>query len=132
MRILSQFEKIVVVSTGKSWRVDGLLEAADLTGLDLEILEQPDWSNHDVDVFRKATEKASKPNLGPGQARCWLGHIHALHEVIKERWSTALIMEDDADWDISIKQQLAMIAPLIRKVTNSTAALDLEMPYGDA
>ena len=38
-------------------------------------------------------------------------------------------MEDDVDWDIAIKDQLSLVAPLIRQITNSTDDRDL-WPYG--
>ena len=39
--------------------------------------------------------------------------------IIDEGWSTALILEDDADWDINIKGQLRMFANISRVLTNA-------------
>ncbi|KAH8893447.1 hypothetical protein GQ53DRAFT_822129 [Thozetella sp. PMI_491] len=126
------FEKIVVVSSGTSWRVDGLIEAARFTGIGLEIPKQPEWSDKEVDAFRGADSDGKAKKLGPGQARCWLGHLNAMHEMLTQHWTTALIVEDDADWDIAIKNQVAALAPVIRKVSNSSETGSQWSPYGDS
>ncbi|AEO59859.1 glycosyltransferase family 25 protein [Thermothelomyces thermophilus ATCC 42464] len=58
-----------------------------------------------------------------------MGHLHTLKTIIDKRWMTALILENDADWDIEIKKQLALVAPHIRAVTNSTSH-GQPQPYG--
>ncbi len=45
---------------------------------------------------------------------------------------TALMLEDDADWDIEIKKQLFLVAPHIRAITNSTSSRGQPQPYGSA
>jgi hypothetical protein len=52
--------------------------------------------------------------------------------MLKSKWTTVLIMEDDADWDITIKHQLSVIAPLIREVSNATENENPWSPYGNA
>jgi hypothetical protein len=39
--------------------------------------------------------------------------------VIDEKWSTVLILEDDADWDVNIRSQLAMLAERTRTMSNA-------------
>ncbi|KAI1772261.1 hypothetical protein F4818DRAFT_454124 [Hypoxylon cercidicola] len=125
------FERIVVVSSGSSWRVDGLTRAAELTGLDLDIPLQPNWSYEEVDKFRGLTGQQPHSNLGRGQAKCWLGHLNALRYIVEHGWASALIMEDDTDWDIAIKYQMSLIAPHISTVTNSISSGELQ-PYGNS
>jgi hypothetical protein len=127
-----------VVTTGTSWRLSGLHTAATFTGLNLTAPKQPDWTEEEVNVFRrkKKTPSASSARreevygIGPGQARCWLGHLNALRNVIANGWATALIMEDDADWDIKIKEQMKLVAPMIKELTNATRSSN--SPYGDS
>ena len=96
-------------------------------------MQQPEWSSYEVDVFRGVNASRGKSHLGPGQARCWLGHLNVLHEILVSKWATALIMEDDADWDIAIKEQVAMVEPMIRQITNSTDDTHgQKSPYGNA
>lgn len=59
--------------------------------------------------------------------------------VIDEGWSSALIVEDDADWDINIKSQLEMLANKTRTLGNSrnneaeriTSDTPISSPYGN-
>lgn len=137
--MLRQFEKVVVVSTGQSWRIEGLAEAAKLSGIELEIPSQRQWTTDEVDRFRRYQASGGKDTIGPGQAQCWLGHLNVLHAALARKWATVLVMEDDVDWDIAIKEQLEKLAPLIRSV--SEAAWPLvdggslssrhASPYGD-
>ncbi|KAI0452494.1 hypothetical protein F5B21DRAFT_483204 [Xylaria acuta] len=124
------FEGIAVVSTGWSWRSEGLLDAANFTGLKVDIPNQPEWSPHEVNAFR-GLDDVTGEKLGPGETQCWLGHINVWSHAVEHNWTTLLVLEDDVDWDISIKQQLALVAPAIRKITKSTI-YSTEQPYGDA
>ncbi|KAK9426084.1 hypothetical protein SUNI508_12628 [Seiridium unicorne] len=36
----------------------------------------------------------------------WRGHLNAIHEIVRRNLTSALILEDDADWDIRIKDQM--------------------------
>ncbi|KAI3247015.1 CAZyme family GT25 [Penicillium roqueforti] len=123
------FERIAVVSSGTSWRLHGLVEATEFTNLYIDVPSQPVWTDTEVDEFRGYRVHGRHGELGPGQARCWLGHLNIWRQMLLQKWSTALIMEDDADWDITIKQQLLRVAPLIQEVTGAT---DWSSPYGNS
>lgn len=133
-----KFERLVVVTTGPSWRLSGLLSAANLTGLDLTAPKQPAWTEEEINIFRqkkryRPTESSLAEDaygIGPGQAGCWLGHLNAMKTVAQNGWATALIMEDDVDWDIKIKEQMQLVAPMLKALTN--AASDSHSPYGDS
>jgi hypothetical protein len=120
----------VVVSTAASWRTEGIYRAAERTNLDLVIPIQPNWTTEEVDRFRGAEVKERNSRLGPGQARCWLGHLNAVREILTRGWSTALVMEDDSDWDVMIKQQMSLVAPMIRVLLQSDTGPS-KSPYGD-
>jgi len=139
---VSKFEKVVIVSTGPSWRIDGLNQAARRTGIDIDIPSQRQWTTEEVEAFRGTdnnnSNSSSKSRIGPGQAQCWLGHLNVLHTMLAQGWATALVMEDDMDWDVSIKQQLEQLAPLIRTVFpsggddgNMNRPPRPNSPYGD-
>ncbi|KAE8342740.1 hypothetical protein BDV24DRAFT_150316 [Aspergillus arachidicola] len=125
------FEKIAIVSTGTAWRLDGLLKAAKYTHVDLEVPLQPPWSDDEVDVFRGKGVPGRAGHIGRGQARCWLGHLNIWREMIAQNWATVLVMEDDADWDVAVKQQLLRVSPLIRQVSGDKGQVDWS-PYGKA
>ncbi len=100
--LTAQFHAILALSTGTSWRQEGLLAAARLTDLDIVIPQQPSWSEEFVSAFQRFGEpNAIRPNRG--SALAWLAHLDMLKLVIQSRLASALIMEDDVDWDVGIK-----------------------------
>ncbi|KAI1614529.1 hypothetical protein EDD36DRAFT_230957 [Exophiala viscosa] len=62
---------------------------------------------------------------------CWRAHLNVLQKMVNEKVATALIFEDDADWDVSFKQQLVQFARGSRYISQ-TAENDVpKSPYGD-
>ena len=49
--------------------------------------------------------------------------------IIERNVSTALVLEDDADWDVTFKHQLAVLARGVRYVLAENSH-DLAAPYG--
>jgi hypothetical protein len=68
------FGTILAVSHTHSPRRASLLWAANLTGLDIVIPLQPEWTEGDLEAF-KADKESS---VSRGSALAWLGHLHAL------------------------------------------------------
>jgi len=102
------FEKIFVIGLKeRSDKRDALALMASVTGVKLEWIE----GVKGADVPDKALplgwdrEKMSDSNLGS-----WRGHMEAIKRIVDEDLSSALIMEDDMDWDIAIKNQLYQFA----------------------
>ena len=62
-----------------------------------------------------------------GYSLSWLGHLNAIREASK--YSTSLIVEDDADWDIELRTQTPRIAPAVRNVSESADDIT-QAPYG--
>jgi hypothetical protein len=67
------FGAIVVVSRDGSERRHALLQAANVTNIDLTIPVQPQWTEGDVERFRDKETGVQK-----GSALAWLGHHNAL------------------------------------------------------
>lgn len=87
-------------------------KAALLTGLEIQYPPQPIWSDSDVEDLK---ENNGVGSLNTGSALCWLGHLHMLREAT--RFTSALIIEDDADWDVHIRAQTARVAEAVRNLT---------------
>lgn len=60
----------------------------------------------------------------------WRGHMNAIRAIIENRLSSALIMEDDMDWDVNIKSQLAKFAPGARQIADTSSSPAPDSPYG--
>jgi len=97
------FQKVMVLSRHPSWRTRGLRAAANITQIELTIPAQPRNPKELVEAFQR---------IGPddlihpltGSATAWLAHIDMIKFVIASGFETALIMENDVDWDISCER----------------------------
>ncbi|ETS86986.1 hypothetical protein PFICI_00814 [Pestalotiopsis fici W106-1] len=107
------FERLVALSTGPSWRTRGLNRAADLSGLDFTIPFQPRNPDELVHAFQSlGSPQDRKPP--DGSARAWLSHLDLLKYIIASGFETALVVEDDVDWDVRIKQQMTLVSDNLR------------------
>lgn len=59
-----------------------------------------------------------------GTARAWRSHLNVLRRIVDENISSALILEDDVDWDLRIKAQMHDFAaaswPLIQPLAGTS------------
>ncbi|CAM1503736.1 Fc.00g013270.m01.CDS01 [Cosmosporella sp. VM-42] len=60
----------------------------------------------------------------------WRGHMDALRKIVDTGISSALILEDDMDWDVHLKGQLDAVARGARHVLRERSSMP-ESPYGD-
>lgn len=114
------FDEILVVTAGfHDWRAQGLKAAAERTGLAVTFLQQPSWTDKQKKAFHRG-DKYESWSI-PGSTGCWLGHLHALKHFLSTKQTTALILEDDADWDVEIKNQVIRAQDFLRKLTEPAA-----------
>ncbi|KAK2628995.1 hypothetical protein QTJ16_002098 [Diplocarpon rosae] len=122
------FERVFAVGLAeRSDKRDALMLISSLTGFRINWIEGVRGES----VVDKALPygvdrvKLWETNLGS-----WRGHINAVRTIVEEGISTALIMEDDMDWDVRLKDQLQDIAAGTRTLqplrTHPSAS-----PYGD-
>ncbi|KAH8903875.1 hypothetical protein BR93DRAFT_884624 [Coniochaeta sp. PMI_546] len=87
-------------------------------------------------------KKLMETNLGS-----WRGHMDAVRRMVEEGIETALILEDDVDWDVRLKPLLEVVATGVRSVSaslpdalfpsgrrsrsRSSSSADPASPYGD-
>ena len=62
-------------------------------------------------------------------AGCWRAHMNAAASILDNNLSSALIIEDDSDWDISLKTQLTLFALGSRHILNSSTSSEPLSPY---
>lgn len=62
---------------------------------------------------------------------CWRAHINAAASILDNNLSSALILEDDADWDVSLKNQLTQFALGTRHILDAPTSSEPLSPYGD-
>lgn len=110
------FGNIYAVSREGSPRRHSLIEAVALTNLDITIPVQPSWTDQEIaDIY--ASENST---MTRGSALAWLGHRNVLENFLSSSDETALILEDDVDWDTRIRtQQIPQTAYAIRELLTS-------------
>ena len=103
------------------------MAAAKYSGLDLEIPKQPHSTDEMVDAFQKLGPVTGKHPLR-GEAITWLAHLDLVKYVVANDLDTVLILEDDVDWDVTVKDQMRLISEAVRDFTY--VDLDDPTPYG--
>ncbi|KAJ9497739.1 hypothetical protein LTR99_007372 [Exophiala xenobiotica] len=66
-----------------------------------------------------------------GEVGCWRSHLNIMQKMVQNRISSALIFEDDADWDVALKAQMRQFALGSRWLINDTDNKAPHSPYGD-
>jgi hypothetical protein len=95
-------------------RRDGLTLQAALSSMEIEFIDSSDSKDIPDTALPTMDGHDRLPSPVTGS---WRGHVHALQEVVRRNLTSALIMEDDTDWDIRIRQQLQNLARSSRALT---------------
>ncbi|KAL8684951.1 MAG: hypothetical protein Q9218_008058 [Villophora microphyllina] len=106
------FERVFVINLPERYdKLDAFSLASSLTGF-----------RHDVIEGIKGSTIVNKtlPSLE---------NLPTKNRIVRDRISTALVLEDDSDWDVSFKEQLADFATGARYVQSTTKKP--HSPYGD-
>ncbi|RDA88590.1 hypothetical protein CP532_5900 [Ophiocordyceps camponoti-leonardi (nom. inval.)] len=120
------FGRIYAVSKTGSSRRRRLIRASNVTELHITIPLQPNWTSHELDEFRLPEEDFKISN---GSILAWLGHLHALRQFIESDDETALLLEDDVDWDVRLRSvQMPLLSSALGKLL--PASVSAAYPYG--
>ncbi|ATZ56580.1 hypothetical protein BCIN_13g04170 [Botrytis cinerea B05.10] len=121
------FEKVVVIGLReRSDKWDAMVLSASLTGFEVEFA---DGIKGD-EVVDKAKPPPGHFSNG-GAMGPWRGHMNVIRSIIERKLASALIMEDDVDWDIRLRTQLPEFAKGIRTLSRMPHSQRQHSPYGD-
>ncbi len=124
------FERVMLVNLPKRTdKLDASSLAASYTGFNFTVVE----GVRNEDVAPVSLPWNFDPN-GNNVHGCWRAHLNAMRTVVREGLSSALIIEDDSDWDINLKAQLPPIAAGTQKLLQNAsrpASYTPHSPYGD-
>ncbi|KAK0701557.1 hypothetical protein B0T21DRAFT_300364 [Apiosordaria backusii] len=116
------FQKIFVLNLPeRTDRRDAMTLVAALSKLDVTWIDGIDGKDVPDRVLPGDSwdKKISKGNKGS-----WRAHMNALQRIIQDNMTSAFILEDDADWDVRIKQQLQVFAQAARAFTQPTSDIE--------
>ncbi|KAL8734425.1 MAG: hypothetical protein Q9181_003205 [Wetmoreana brouardii] len=120
------FEKILVINLPeRTDRRDSLTLTAAVSNIQLDFIQ----AVHGESIAPKARPN----NLTYAELGNWRSHVTALRTIIENDYTTALILEDDADWDIALRSQLRSYASITRHLaTPADPSTPLtSSPYGN-
>ena len=111
-------EKIIVVNMlSRGDRRDRMSLLAAHTGIDIEYSDGV--KGDEVDSKAVPPHWDTGKNMSPGNLGSYRSHIVALRRIVEQGYRTAMIMEDDLDWDLGIKDQLRLFATHLRSISSS-------------
>jgi len=98
-------------------RRDIMALMASITNLKLTFVDA--WTKKPVE---KAMPNEHNPNLKDVEYACWRSHADAWRKVVEEGWTTAMILEDDVDWDGGVKESMSLAWEALRNITGDPEA----------
>ncbi|CAJ2502572.1 Uu.00g099660.m01.CDS01 [Anthostomella pinea] len=108
------FQNIYVIGLPtRTDRRDGMRLQAALSNMDIEFMD----AVYPKDVLDKAVPAMSADKLQGPPLGTWRAHINVIHEIVRRNLTSALILEDDSDWDIRVRHQLRDFALSARALT---------------
>ncbi|KAI1873785.1 uncharacterized protein JN550_003054 [Neoarthrinium moseri] len=121
------FSNVFVVGLPeRSDKRDALALTSALTGFQVEFVDGVKGES----VPDKAVPfKADRQSLWENNLGSWRGHMNAVRRIVEENLESALIMEDDMDWDVRLRAQLEQVAMGVRTILPSGS--NSRSPYGD-
>ncbi|KAK5703850.1 hypothetical protein LTR97_002863 [Elasticomyces elasticus] len=88
--------------------------AAHLTDLHVEYVDGV------TEVDRRTLPPGGNPKAKIGVLGSWRAHLNVMRMIVEQNISTALVLEDDSDWDIRIKSQMRVFAKASRLLLQPT------------
>ncbi|KAI9800393.1 MAG: hypothetical protein M1825_004163 [Sarcosagium campestre] len=153
------FEKIFVVSLPeRSDRRDGISLQAGVSNMSVEFMDGR--KGQDI-ADKALPDGVNREKFPANPLGCWRGHMDTIERfvlyplfsavvrrivnpypyarqanvcidsIVRENLTSALIMEDDVDWDIRLKSGLTDFAQGVRYLQGTPKDAVLESPYGD-
>ncbi|KAH7369750.1 hypothetical protein BKA65DRAFT_561042 [Rhexocercosporidium sp. MPI-PUGE-AT-0058] len=126
------FERVFAVGLSeRSDKRDALALISSLTGFKIDWVE----GVHGNTVIDKALPfGVDRVKLWENNLGSWRGHMNAIRtrirSIVEQGIATALIMEDDMDWDVRLKSQLQLIAHGAQSLQGSNRRTP-NSPFGD-
>lgn len=113
------FQRVFVINLpSRRDKRHGMLLASKVTGFDIEVINGVDPST--ISNTSLPAKYTSERPLKAGALGCWAAHMDFLAKVIEDDLSTALVLEDDVDWDVRLLTQLKDFAAMSNAILATT------------
>jgi hypothetical protein len=115
------------INGNNAGRLEGLLRAADRTRIKVQIPKQSRYVKSEVDGMYDGEARGFSETRIEKMGKAWISHLNVLRHVVAQNYTSALILEDDADWDVSIRSQALLIASATQQLSKAPT---LTTPWG--
>lgn len=92
--------------------------AAAVSGLEVEFVNGVVGADMDPKTYHL---EGGGRDLSPPELGIWRAHLNVYREIVRRGIKSALVMEDDVDWDINIRTQHRQLARASRALTQPLA-----------
>lgn len=123
------FEQVFVLNMPlRTDKLDAMILAASMTGFEFDVIE----GVRGEFIPTKALSGKWENRVGiEGVLGCWRGHINFAKEIVRRRLSSALLIEDDADWDVNLRSMMEYVALGSQSLLDTPQDKAPRSPYGD-
>lgn len=112
-----------MVSQGTNIRIDGIRAAAHASGVQLQTPCQLKIRGRLINTHLEPDAMVARKT-----DQTWTPHVNLLKRMVSHGWSSMLILEDDIDWDVNIRNKTRNIAATTLALTGEEN--DGQTPYG--
>ncbi|KAF2869900.1 hypothetical protein BDV95DRAFT_620423 [Massariosphaeria phaeospora] len=115
------FQKVLVLNLPfRTDRRDAMTLAAATSNMKLEFVDGVTGNSINQKAYPPPQENIKLSN---GIRGSWRTHMNALQRIVEENLTTALILEDDVDWDVRVRQNLQRFALASRFLSENKETL---------
>lgn len=126
------FQEVYILNLAeRSDKLDTFLLTSSLTDFTFSVIPGVDGATVPNKSLSSLNGLPSKQASRDRSVGSWRAHLNFAQTIVRNRVSTALLFEDDADWDISFKSQLELFAAGSRALSSKTPTDTPHSPYGD-
>ena len=112
----TQFEKLLVINLpDRTDHKDELTIAGSLLDIHFDFI--PGIRGADVPDKALPPPGDQRKRFGEGNVGSWRAHMSAVQTILQENYTSAVIFEDDIDFDVRLKDQLSVFATASRALT---------------
>ena len=115
----------------RSDKLDRFSLASSVTRFKFEIIEGVKGESVQNKSLPSLIGLQKKPRARNNIVGCWRAHLNFAQTIVRQKLTSAIVFEDDADWDTNLKDQLQLFAQGSQFVTGNPSGKSPHSPYGD-
>ncbi|OJJ69854.1 hypothetical protein ASPBRDRAFT_129902 [Aspergillus brasiliensis CBS 101740] len=124
------FEKIFCINLpSRSDKRDAITLGSSVTQFRVDWIDGVSSEDMSPKAYPPRYDEPDRPRMLSGEIGSWRAHLNAMQRIVSERISNALILEDDVDWDVTLKNQLQEFA--LGTLSLQAESHPKTTPYGD-